>query len=193
MSVKTYNINTLIQLNSGLFVYAAEKFDYDPDAEPDAEPDNSTVSVIHRPIVQERDSRDVASYKILKHSIEYVNEGYDAVFFPFDKDSAHESVVVARNGMLHNGNILPDTYVTIRGKDCVSVLVVMLEALVSHTYPLNAIYVVQDDEVPDEGEDDDDDVEYERDEKGEGEGEEESSSPRKSEIGLEDRKRIRRL
>ena len=54
---------------------------------------------------------------------------------------------------------------------------------------------MQDDEVPDEGEDDDDDVEYERDEKGEGEGEgeEESSSPRKSEIGLEDRKRIRRL
>ena len=120
------------------------------------------MSVIHRPIVQERDSRDVASYKILKHSIEYVNEGYDAVFFPFDKDSAHESVVVARNGMLHNGNILPDTYVTIRGKDCVSVLVVMLEALVSHTYPLNAIYVAQDDGGEGEGEDDDE---------GEGEGE----------------------
>ena len=162
MSVKTYNINTLIQLNSGLFVYAAEKFDYDPEAEPEAEPDNSTVSVIHRPIVQERDSLDVASYKILKHSIEYVNGGYDETFFPFDKDSAHESVVVARNGMLHTGNILTDTYVTIRGKDCVSVLVVMLEALVSHTYPLNAIYVAQDDGGEGEGEDDDE---------GEGEGE----------------------
>ena len=64
--------------------------------------------------------------------------------------------------MLHTGNILTDTYVTIRGKDCVSVLVVMLEALVSHTYPLNAIYVAQDDGGEGEGEDDDE---------GEGEGE----------------------